>query len=233
MQLSKRLRYEVLRRDGFKCRYCGRGAPEVKLTVDHVTPVALGGTDEATNLVAACLECNAGKSSASADNEFVQELDEQAQRWRSAMQAAAQIRHRERDQLERDLDALDLAWRDWYLEREKDLPPDKRAPIPRPLNWRSTAETFLIRGLEVDEMQRLIKVAMTADLRLEVENAAWRYFVGCCKRTVADLEKVARDLIATQERAGAPTPSAADVPDREAVGDEDTDEFREPKLTDL
>lgn len=35
MPVSKRLRYEVLRRDSHTCRYCGGAAPDVKLTVDH------------------------------------------------------------------------------------------------------------------------------------------------------------------------------------------------------
>lgn len=41
MSVSKRLRFEVLRRDNHTCRYCGSSAPEVKLTIDHVVPVAL------------------------------------------------------------------------------------------------------------------------------------------------------------------------------------------------
>lgn len=35
MAVSKRTRYEVLRRDNHACRYCGASAPEVKLTVDR------------------------------------------------------------------------------------------------------------------------------------------------------------------------------------------------------
>ena len=54
MAVSKRTRFEVLRRDNHTCRYCGQSAPDVKLTVDHVLPVALGGHDDPTNLVAAC-----------------------------------------------------------------------------------------------------------------------------------------------------------------------------------
>lgn len=57
MAVSKRTRFEVLRRDNHTCRYCGQAAPDVKLTVDHVTPVALGGTDDPANLVTACAEC--------------------------------------------------------------------------------------------------------------------------------------------------------------------------------
>lgn len=63
MAVSKRLRYEVLRRDNHTCRYCGATAPDVPLRVDHVTPVALGGTDTPDNLVTACEPCNSGKSS--------------------------------------------------------------------------------------------------------------------------------------------------------------------------
>lgn len=61
MAISKRLRFEILRRDGFKCRYCH--AVEVLLTVDHVTPISLGGTDHPSNLVACCDDCNTGKAS--------------------------------------------------------------------------------------------------------------------------------------------------------------------------
>lgn len=63
MAVSKRLRYEILRRDKFACRYCGAKAPDAPLRVDHVTPVALGGTDDPTNLVTSCEPCNAGKTS--------------------------------------------------------------------------------------------------------------------------------------------------------------------------
>ena len=55
------LRFRVLRRDGFKCRYCGQSPPRVALEVDHVIPVARGGRDEMRNLVAACFQCNHGK----------------------------------------------------------------------------------------------------------------------------------------------------------------------------
>jgi hypothetical protein len=59
--LSKRVRFEVLKRDGFKCYYCGRTPPAVVLHVDHVVAVANGGTNVQENLVSACPECNIGK----------------------------------------------------------------------------------------------------------------------------------------------------------------------------
>ncbi len=37
-------------------------SPEVVLEVDHIVPVAGGGSDDTINLVTACWECNRGKS---------------------------------------------------------------------------------------------------------------------------------------------------------------------------
>jgi 5-methylcytosine-specific restriction endonuclease McrA len=71
MAVSKALRFQVLRRDGHACRYCGRTPPEVKLHVDHVVAVALGGADTPDNLVTACSECNGGKSAIPADAAMV------------------------------------------------------------------------------------------------------------------------------------------------------------------
>lgn len=59
--MNARQRFDVLARDSFKCRYCGRAAPEVVLHVDHVIPLALGGADSEANLVTACFDCNEGK----------------------------------------------------------------------------------------------------------------------------------------------------------------------------
>jgi hypothetical protein len=56
-------RYEILMRDGFRCRSCGVSAsePGVKLHVDHIHPVKHGGTNDPDNLQALCQACNLGK----------------------------------------------------------------------------------------------------------------------------------------------------------------------------
>lgn len=59
-----RTRFEILRRDGFACRYCGLSPlndVKVKLHIDHITPVSKGGLDNIENLIASCSHCNAGK----------------------------------------------------------------------------------------------------------------------------------------------------------------------------
>lgn len=60
--ISRRVRFEVFHRDGFRCRACGRGPEDgVKLEPDHIIPVDWGGKTELKNLQTLCEECNAGK----------------------------------------------------------------------------------------------------------------------------------------------------------------------------
>jgi hypothetical protein len=59
--ISPKLRFEILNRDRFTCRYCGQSAPNVDLEVDHIHPVALGGSNDRENLQTACRTCNSGK----------------------------------------------------------------------------------------------------------------------------------------------------------------------------
>ena len=59
---SNSLRYDVLKRDGFRCQICGRTAQDgVKLHVDHIIPVSKGGKTEMGNLRTLCSDCNVGK----------------------------------------------------------------------------------------------------------------------------------------------------------------------------
>lgn len=108
MAVSKRTRFEVLRRDSFTCRYC-RSA-ENPLTVDHVVPVALGGSDDPSNLVAACKDCNAGKSSASPDDSLVADVHADALRHAEMIRQAYDVMvERLKDKLEYQDEFID-AW---------------------------------------------------------------------------------------------------------------------------
>lgn len=62
MSVSKRIRFEVFKRDKFTCQYCGKSAPDVILEVDHIDPKSKGGKDDIMNLVTSCYDCNRGKS---------------------------------------------------------------------------------------------------------------------------------------------------------------------------
>lgn len=68
--LPKYKRDQVFRRDGYTCRKCGakgglHGTLGVQLHIDHIVPVAKGGTDEINNLQVLCAPCNTKKGSKS------------------------------------------------------------------------------------------------------------------------------------------------------------------------
>ena len=59
-----RLRFKVMKRDNFKCKYCGRSpATDLKiiLHVDHKEPWSKGGETTFENLQTLCSVCNIGK----------------------------------------------------------------------------------------------------------------------------------------------------------------------------
>lgn len=63
-----RLRFRVLARDNFICRYCGRGPDNgVTLQIDHIVPKSKGGGNNLDNLITACQDCNLGKADALLD----------------------------------------------------------------------------------------------------------------------------------------------------------------------
>lgn len=66
--ISKKMRYEVFKRDSFRCQYCGRSAPEVILEADHIKPVAEGGKNTMVNLITSCRDCNRGKGKRTLDD---------------------------------------------------------------------------------------------------------------------------------------------------------------------
>ncbi|MBR5903681.1 MAG: HNH endonuclease, partial [Clostridia bacterium] len=60
-----KLRYQVLKRDNFKCCACGASPakdPSVELHIDHIVPWSKGGETVIDNLQTLCSKCNLGKS---------------------------------------------------------------------------------------------------------------------------------------------------------------------------
>lgn len=46
----------------FTCPCCGVKEPDIKLTIDHIEPISLGGTDDINNIQPLCIKCNMSKS---------------------------------------------------------------------------------------------------------------------------------------------------------------------------
>lgn len=60
-QRVKLNRRNLFARDRNRCQYCGHHFPTSELSIDHVLPRSQGGEDSWTNLVCACIRCNARK----------------------------------------------------------------------------------------------------------------------------------------------------------------------------
>lgn len=65
--ISERMRFSILLRDGFRCQSCGRSpvkSPGIELHVDHIIPWSKGGETVPENLQTKCKNCNLGKGNA-------------------------------------------------------------------------------------------------------------------------------------------------------------------------
>jgi len=60
-------RRNLFARDRNQCQYCGKHYPTSELSIDHVVPRSQGGGDSWTNLVCACVRCNAKKGGRTPD----------------------------------------------------------------------------------------------------------------------------------------------------------------------
>lgn len=185
--ISKRLRYEVMRRDNFACRYCGAKAPDADLTIDHVQPVALGGSDEPENLVTACTACNAGKSSSAPDAPIVAGVSDDALRWAEAMKEAAKTQSASRKRLDRQVKKFDKKWCEFVNPYDE--------PIKRQGDWRASIRNFLAAGLTVDDLCELVDETMA---KPNVKGC-WKYFCGCCWNLLRERQAIAASLLEVEE----------------------------------
>lgn len=174
MALSKRVRFEVFKRDMFTCMYCGRRPPEVVLEVDHVHPKAKGGTDDLDNLVTSYWDCNRGKA-AKGLGDAVPAVDELGRlaAIQEASERAALLSQQNRAStafLEAQANAIEtvqVMWREiggtdaWFQE--------------------ASVKRFL-RSLGVAEIIDAIEATGAWWTRYEwkTQDNAWRYFCGAC-----------------------------------------------------
>lgn len=190
MAVSKRLRFEILRRDNHTCRYCGAAAPEVKLTVDHVMPEALGGTDDPNNLAAACEPCNSGKTSIVPDSAIVEDVKSDTIRWKRAIEEARAIRRvRIEERLAYEEYFLAL-WQNWKIgsgQRAESVPLDDE--------WRPSLAKFFEYDVEPDDIKHAVETAMVAK-GVRPENT-FRYFCGIVWRIIREIQDTATDLVMT------------------------------------
>ena len=170
MAVTKRTRFETLRRDDHTCQYCGAKAPVAKLQIDHVIPVALGGDDRPGNLVTACEDCNGGKASIAPDAPLVEKLSAEASAYARGM---VDKMTRFRADIERGdelIEEFDEEWSTWNVvgtDRQVPLPPDYELSL---LRWAQMGVPFRV-------IQMAIKKAMNKP-GLRGEHSVFQYLAG-------------------------------------------------------
>ncbi len=184
MAVSKRTRFEVLRRDELTCRYCR--SRDNALTVDHVVPVALGGSDDPSNLVAACKDCNAGKASASPDEAMVAQVEASAVVWAAAIKAAALKRASERAERDAYVREFDEAWCVWHYTS------DTERVVDRDDEWLMSVWRFYELGLPIGDLLDGIQIAMR---NTRVANRdKWKYTCGVAWRSLDKIQGDAKKM---------------------------------------
>lgn len=193
--ISRRLRFEILRRDDNTCRYCH--ATDTALVIDHVVPVALGGTDDPSNLVAACKDCNSGKSSSSPDAAVVAQVSDDAVRWADAMKLAAERLTANKVEVDQQL----KPWFDaWFIHSG----PGWGYKLPGDAD--SVLRQYLAAGMPVDVLVDAARIA----LRKRNVDGYFRYFQGVANNMLAELQRDAAALMSAQESR---SEGAADIED--------------------
>lgn len=182
MAVGKRKRFEIFKRDGFRCLYCGMTPPTVVLQCDHIIPVSNGGVDDASNLATSCESCNQGKSniplgqvteSLSAIQERQVELQEQAEAYNSFMKKA-------RAKETKAINQLGRLWFDTIHGGQANLifGPGR---IP-------SIRTFL-KKLPYHEVEEAIEIALSrTNHSTSYDDHSWKYFCGVCWRKIRERE---------------------------------------------
>jgi hypothetical protein len=180
MAVSKKLRFEVFKRDRFTCQYCGNRPPQVVLELDHVIPSSRGGNDEEENLVTSCHDCNSGKSDRSLA-EAPQALQERMVEKQERLEQLEAYNAFLMDVRERESAVIDDLGRYWFnkfmARRDKYTFGDARVPSIR---------TFL-KHLPPAEILEAMDIAHAKRCAVpERDEQTWSYFCGVCWRKVEE-----------------------------------------------
>jgi DNA-directed RNA polymerase subunit RPC12/RpoP len=165
---GKKTRFEVFKRDGFACSYCGKTPPAVILEVDHIIPLAEGGPDDLLNLTTACMDCNRGKGSRPLTElpESVESRLELMQEKREQVRLFERLVASERRKTERSIDKVEA-----ILLRETNHHFTD--------NFRSSVRMFLSKL----PLPTVLDAAEKAT-RWRTPNERTKYFCGICWRTI-------------------------------------------------
>jgi hypothetical protein len=172
--MSKTLRFEVFKRDGFQCQYCGANPPQVVLQVDHIHPVSKGGSDEIGNLITSCQPCNLGKGvrPLSSVTQGMKEQAKEAAEREEQIKGYAEVMEAARQRMEREAWAVAAA-----LEGAEAIDEYSRANL-------QSIRMFIKRA----GYWPVIEAADTAYGRFGISQRAFKYFCGICWGLIREIE---------------------------------------------
>lgn len=179
MAISKRIRYEVMKRDSHTCRYCR--STENPLTIDHVIPIALGGSDKPDNLVAACRDCNAGKSSTHPDDDLIEQVSDDAIRWAEARKQAIEMHMIERRAQKKYVHEFWQHWDD--VGWAENLPND----------WEGSVSRWHKEGVPFEILKDAATIAWCANG--VPDYARFRYMAGVLRNKLAEIDAKTDEIL--------------------------------------
>jgi len=171
--IGKKLRFEVFKRDGFICGYCGAHPPAVILQIDHIIPVNGGGDNSINNLITACGGCNQGKS-ARLLTDIPQSLADRAKEIKERERQLSGYREiiiKRDERIEQDINRIDYIFES--LNPGYCLSESGRRSVGR-----------FLKKLEPEEIIEALDVTY-GDIERE---DAFRYFCGICWKKIKEME---------------------------------------------
>jgi hypothetical protein len=185
--ISKKLRFEVFKRDSFTCQYCGKKAPDVLLVIDHIRPISNGGTNDILNLITACQGCNSGKSNrVLSDQSVIEKQRRQLQELQERKEQIEMMFEWQKELINLDEQTCDMLAGYW-------------GELVQPYNLTEHGRTTLkqyIRKFGIDETMIAMKIATETYLQLDKQgiptqdsvNEAWQKVGGICFNRKRDRE---------------------------------------------
>ena len=171
--LSKKIRFEVFKRDTFKCQYCGSSPPSAILEVDHIEPVSKGGGNDIDNLLTSCFDCNRGKSnnllssvpiSLVEKSEKDSELEEQ-------LNGIKKVKAAKKRRVNRDVKKIEEVFMDRFSECSFSA---------------SFKDSIKLQFLPKLDVMNLVENMEIACLRIDEPESALKYFCGVNWRIIKD-----------------------------------------------
>lgn len=174
MAITKKIRFEVFKRDGFACAYCGKNPPSVTLEIDHIHPKSRKGNDDINNLITACFDCNRGKKNILLDKipgkiqDNLDVLKEQEEQLKSYRRFISKIERR----IKRDINDIDNIYISQYQKWSFSD------------SFRNISLKYFLKKLPKHEVEEALHIAIARFPK--DENTVIKYFCGICWRKIKE-----------------------------------------------